>query len=109
LSNSIAMLTEGLKIEIGRQDRAAETRVGTILAKEGATKKRRRIDGRLTWISVLAVSPEPEGPPPHERTGGFCEPDFAITGCTYEPLQIFCRAAWPAIDRKIEDGEAGFD
>ncbi len=58
---------DGLNIEIGQQDRAAETRVGTILAKEGATKKKRRIDGRPTWVSVLPVSRQQEPPPQDGR------------------------------------------
>jgi putative DNA primase/helicase len=60
------ILTDGLHIEIGRQDRAAETRVGTILARLGAEKKRRRIDGRPKYVSVLPVSPEEGEAPPHE-------------------------------------------
>ena len=60
------VLSEALGMERSRQDRAAETRVGSILTRLGATKKRRRIDGRLTWVSVLPVSPEEGEAPPYE-------------------------------------------
>ena len=60
------VLSEALGMERSRQDRAAETRVGGILTRLGATKKRRRIDGRLTWVSVLPVSPEEGEAPPQD-------------------------------------------
>jgi putative DNA primase/helicase len=60
------VLSEALRMERGHQDRAAETRVGSILARLGAEKKRRRIDGRPSWVSVLPVSPEEGEAPRHE-------------------------------------------
>ena len=60
-------LSEALGMERSRQDRAAETRVGGILARLGAEKKRRRIDGRLSWVSVLPAAPEEGEAPPHEE------------------------------------------
>lgn len=52
------VLSRAIEMDASRQDRAAQTRVGVILAKLGAKKKRLRIDGRPTWVSVLSMSPK---------------------------------------------------
>jgi putative DNA primase/helicase len=53
------VLSRAIEMDLERQDRAAETRIGVILAKLGADKKRRRVDGRLTYVSVLPVVTSP--------------------------------------------------
>ena len=54
------VLSEALKIERGRQDKAAETRVGIILSKLGAMRKQVRVKGERRWLRWLPVAPQDE-------------------------------------------------